>query len=309
MRRIGGLFVLIAAFALAAPAAAQVRPHDPEPPSWSRIARFESEAEFHRYLRDVREAARRARALNRGKQGAPEECPPEFAPCLPDGASADNEQIVVTGSRISAAPPPAAPAATSVTNVQTAGVDEGDIVKLYGRFLIVLQDGRLFSVDTGAAPGALALADRVNVYRDNNRRVWYDEILIADNRVVVTGYNYGEDATEFSVFSISPQGRFTREATYYLSSDDYYDTENYATRLVGGNLVIYTPLAAFDMRPGAALEYRSCAAGFPSGSGKPKPRPAARSITRATCTARSSHLSSRHPHHLRVPARRIARGR
>ncbi|HRE45899.1 MAG TPA: beta-propeller domain-containing protein [Terricaulis sp.] len=253
MRRVGGLFVLIAAFALAAPAAAQVRPIDPEPPSWSRIARFESEAEFHRYLRDVREAARRARALNRGKQAAPEDCPPEFAPCVPEGDPLDNEQIVVTGSRISAAPPAAA--ATSVTNVQTQGVDEGDIVKLYGRFLIVLQDGRLFSVDTGAAPGALALVDRVNVYRENNRRVWYDEILIADNRVVVTGYNYGQDATEFSVFSISPQGRFTREATYYLSSDDYYDTENYATRLVGGNLVIYTPLAAFNLSANAPLEY------------------------------------------------------
>ena len=170
-------------------------------------------------------------------------------------ASSGDEQIVVTGSRISAAPPAAAPAATSVTNVQTQGVDEGDIVKLYGRFLIVLQDGRLFSVDTGAAPGALALADRVNVYRENNRRVWYDEILIADNRVVVTGYNYGQSATEFSVFSIGADGRFTREATYFLSSDDYYDTENYATRLVNGNLVIYTPLAVFNVQRNARIRW------------------------------------------------------
>ncbi|HRO03896.1 MAG TPA: beta-propeller domain-containing protein, partial [Terricaulis sp.] len=234
----------------AAPAAAQTRLTNPEAPSWDRISRFSGEAEFQRYLRDTREAARRARALSRGKQGAPEECPPEFYPCASPMDEQANEQIVVTGSRISAAPAPSAPSASSVTNVQNAGVDEGDIVKLYGRFLIVLQDGRLFSVDTGAAPGALALVDRIDVYRARHRGGWYDEILIAENRVVVTGYNYTENATEFSVFSISEDGRFTRESTYFLSSDDYYDNENYASRLVNGNLVIYTPLAVYNANAG-----------------------------------------------------------
>src|SRR5262249_28120418 len=37
-------------------------------------------------------------------------------------------------------------------------------------------------------------------------------------------------------------GRVAHEATYYISSDDYYDSENYASRLVNGELVIYTPL-------------------------------------------------------------------
>lgn len=258
------LLLTVAALTCTSAAQAQTRPYQIEAPSWSRIERFDSEAEFQRYLRDTRDAARRARVLARGKQAAPEECPPEMEPCFEPNEFED-EQIVVTGSRISAAPPsppppppsmaaqsvataPAAPGTTSVTNVQNLGVDEGDIVKLYGRFLIVLQDGRLFSVDMGEERGRLALADRINVYRGaNDRYSWYDEILIADNRVVVTGYNYGQRATEFSVFSISRDGRFTRESTYYLSSDDYYDNENYASRLVNGNLVIYTPLAAYNV--------------------------------------------------------------
>jgi hypothetical protein len=251
-----GLAATLAAICFAGPAQAQMRPARPEAPAWSRIARFSSDAEFQRYLRDVRAAARRARAIARGKQDEPE-CPPEFEPCYSaESYGGPDEQIVVTGSRISAAPPSppppppqaqaAAPTTTSVTNVQNLGVDEGDIVKLYGRFLIVLQDGRLFSVDTGRERGQLRLVDRINAYRPHNRGVWYDEILIADNRVVVTGYNYRQSATEFSVFSISPEGRFTRESTYYLSSDDYYDNENYASRLVNGNLVIYTPLAVYN---------------------------------------------------------------
>lgn len=46
-----------------------------------------------------------------------------------------------------------------------------------------------------------------------------------------------------TVFIIDNNGQLTREATYYLSSNDYYWSENYSTRLVNGNLVIYTPLS------------------------------------------------------------------
>ncbi|MGE0663042.1 MAG: beta-propeller domain-containing protein [Hyphomonadaceae bacterium] len=225
-----------------------------DPPVWRTISLFSSEAEFLNYLRDVRAAQRRARGVTPGKQQA-EDCPPELYPCENGNDGAD-EAIMVTGSRIpSPARAAAAPQATSITNVQNAGVDEGDIVKLYGRFLIVLQDGRLFSVDTGEGAGEMRLVDRVNVYRRRNAGVWYDEILISDNRVVVTGYNYSENATEFSVFSIGRDGRFTRETVYFLSSNDYYDNENYATRLVNGNLVIYTPLFVGELSPDARPQW------------------------------------------------------
>ena len=160
MRRlVGSLFaVIVAACATSAPSAPNARA-PAEAPSWPRLARFSSEQEFHSYLDAVAQAQRQAilRQRNGAKQNEPAPCNPSIEEC-PE----EEEDIVVTGSRI-ASPAPAANAA--ITNVQTAGVDEGDIVKLIGRFLIVLQDGRLFSVDTGASAGQLALVDRADVYR------------------------------------------------------------------------------------------------------------------------------------------------
>ncbi len=241
MRRWVGSLVAVIVAACATSTAAPPHARAPaEAPSWPSLARFSSEQEFHSYLDAVAQAQRQAilRQRNGGKQNEPAPCDPAIEEC-PE-LNADAESVVVTGSR--AAAQPSAAAATSITNVQTAGVDEGDIVKMIGRFLIVLQDGRLFSVDTGASADQLALVDRANVYRSSGASTWYDEILVHENRIVATGYNYGENATEYSVFSLSSSGRFTREAVYFLSSHDYYDVENYATRLVDGNLVIYTPL-------------------------------------------------------------------
>lgn len=245
---------LIGAAFLAACASADVPRPASEAPSWPTLSRFASEAEFLRYLEDTgaAAAARRALAAETGRQSSVEpepECPPDDPTCAGVGPE---EAIVVTGSRIrqrdfQTTSPIASAGAESmtnaqITNVQTAGVDEGDIVKMIGPYLIVLQDGRLFSIDTGQSAADLRFVDRVNVYRNAGADIWYDEMLVNGNRIVVTGFSYGEDATEFSVFSLGDDGRFTRESVYYLSSDDYYDTENYATRLVGGNLVIYTPL-------------------------------------------------------------------
>jgi hypothetical protein len=254
MRALCAFVLALFAASIAAPAPAQTRQTGSvEAPAWRTLDRFRSEAEFYQYLRDVRIAERRARGATMQKQD-PAECPPELYPCEPSGV---DEAVVVTGSRIPApsfsSPSPASQASdssisgeTSITNVQNAGVDEGDIVKFYDHFLIVLQDGRLFSVDIGG--DALRLVDRANIYRNRNAGTWYDEILVQGNRVVATGYSYRENATEFSVFLIGEDGRFTREAVYFLSSNDYYDVENYATRLVNGNLVIYTPLAVGEMQ-------------------------------------------------------------
>jgi hypothetical protein len=229
-----GLALLLASCATAP------SPHpSTQAPSWPTLSRFSSEAEFLDYLRAVRDAQHASRDAAHGfsKQSTQEICPPEDPSCM----DAEAEQsVVVTASSRSAAAPVTANAAT--TNVQTAGVDEGDIVKMIGRFLIVLQDGRLFSIDTGAASTDLALVDRIDIYTPGNDDAWYDEILVHENRILATSYNYELSATEFTVFSLSAFGRFTREGSYYISSNDYYDGDNYATRLVNGNLVIYTPL-------------------------------------------------------------------
>jgi len=222
------------------------------------LTTFQSESELRRYLRAVNHAERARWAAGRHVQfarasqeaiqtdvepplceGSPEEC------MLPgDGA----ESIVVTGTTISSNP--------SITNVQEAGVDEGDIVKQIGRFLLVLQDGRIFSIDTRPGENAgLALVDRMNIYRNARDNVWYDEMLVSDNRVLITGYSYAEDATELAVFRLDEQGRLTREGVFFLSSNDYYDTESYATRLVDGRLVVYTPIDLSDVDLDEKMEW------------------------------------------------------
>lgn len=215
----------------------------------SRLEKFESEADFLAYLRDVRTLAR-ARGMwwsgLAGRQYAQAQSAPQEVPC-PEGvkppcyADAPVEAVAVTGSRISS------PAA-SITNVQMRGVDEGDIVKQFRHFLVVLQDGRLFSVDTRpeGRPG-LAVVDRANVYRASTEDTWYDEMLIHADRIVVIGYSYDKAAAEFSVFTIDGRGRFAREATYYISADDYYSGNNYATRLVDDRLIIRTSLELRDL--------------------------------------------------------------
>jgi hypothetical protein len=235
------LLAALAAFALiATSASAQSTKHPSEPPApteppvWRTLEPFDSEAEFLAYVRLVQRINTERRRLEYSV--APPAPPP--APMAADGAA---EAVVVTGALANNSP---ADGETSITNVQTHGVDEGGIVKMIGRFLITLQDGRLFVTDTrpNGQPG-LQFVGRTNVYRHTNHNVWYDEMLVSGNRILVTGYSYAERASEINVFTIDENGAITRETAYYISSNDYYDTENYATRLVNGNLVIYTPLA------------------------------------------------------------------
>jgi len=243
------------------------------------LEKFESEGAFVAYIQRVRDVARARgawwanatvqgtqHALSRGlpdaqgiatrrttppgtryakASGAPGQtevpCPPGVTP--PCYSDAKEEKVVVTGSRISA------PAA-SITNVQMRGVDEGDIVKQFRTFLVVLQDGRLFTVNTRPGGRAdLTVVDRANVYRSSDEDTWYDEMLIHDDRVVVIGYSYGRMAAEFSVFTIDERGRLSREATYYITADDYYSGGNYATRLVDDKLIIRTELDLKDIDP------------------------------------------------------------
>jgi hypothetical protein len=206
------------------------------------LTRFASEAEFEAYLAAVRDYRRnahlerlRAIRLAQGQPPQPLEpaCPAGDAACL---AELEGDTVTVTGTITTASN-------ASITNNQMRGVEEGDIVKQIGRFLLVLSDGRIFVIDTrpGGRP-ALVLADRVDVYRDPESTTWYDEMLVFGDRILVTGYSYHEDATELSVFRLDGEGRLSREGVFYISSDDYYDPDNYATRLVGDRLVVYTPV-------------------------------------------------------------------
>jgi hypothetical protein len=67
-------------------------------------------------------------------------------------------------------------------------------------------------------------------------------MLVSGDRVIVIGYSYGRGGTEINRFLIDAAGRLTFEDSHHLRSSDYYSSRNYASRLVGEELVVYTPV-------------------------------------------------------------------
>ena len=132
----------------------------------------------------------------------------------------------------------------SITNNQEVGVDEGDIVKRVGEYLILLRRGRLFSVEIGDESGdPIRLIDRQDVFPfDYPHDAWYDELLVVGSRLVVLGYSYETRAMEIAVFEVDWRGRVSHVDSYALRSNDYWSTDNYGGRLVDGELVFYMPI-------------------------------------------------------------------
>lgn len=183
---------------------------------------FSSEAELKQFLRRV-EGAKRSRVP-----------PPMAAPAPPPAMAAVAESSTAQRS--------ASPGAPSITNNQTQGVDEGGIVKTHGTHLVVLRRGRLFTIDT--SQGDLRPIDQIDAFPPSDgggSRAWYDEMLITNDLVVVIGFNYARSGTEINRFRISPSGKLTYVDTHHLRSNDYYSSRNYASRLIGSKLVVYTP--------------------------------------------------------------------
>jgi len=209
------------------------------------LTRFTSEAEFLDWMKATRAGAK-ARGVYSWRDMPMAAAPVMSAPPA-DGAAMESaapepeasmDSIVVTGTAAESSD-----ANPEITNNQKAGVDEGGIVKQIGNHLVVLQDGRLFVTDLmpGGKAG-LKLTDRANVYRSSNEDTWYDEMLVAGRTILVTGYSYAENASEFTVLNLGEDGKVARQATFYISSDDYYSGSNYASRMIDGKLVIHTPI-------------------------------------------------------------------
>ena len=137
----------------------------------------------------------------------------------------------------------------SITNNQEAGVDEGDIVKARGNHLVVLRQGRIFTVELGP-DGRNRVVDSIDAFAPGTPITsdyghWYDEMLVFDRSVVVVGYSYTAGATEIGLFNLSDTGRLAHRDTYYLRSNDYYSSRNYASRLIGSTLVFYMPYGLY----------------------------------------------------------------
>ena len=183
---------------------------------------FSSDQELKRYLRELAEKQRRLRGRA--------ELEAQTA-ALPADKPAEELQSQGFGLKVD----------ESVTNTQHAGVDEGGIVKVHGNHLVVLRRGRLFTVAIG--DGALKPISNINAFGPeiDPQRTWYDEMLVADNTVVVIGYSYERGGTEVGLFEITGEGQLSYRSTYHLRSNDYYSSRNYASRLIGSKLIFYAP--------------------------------------------------------------------
>ena len=95
------------------------------------LTAYASEAELQQALSRWREQAQRLQGERRRAMG--ESLALQAAPAAPlakaEGSSSDSARV-----------------SESITNVQTAGVDEGGIVKRAGDHLVILRRGRLFPV-------------------------------------------------------------------------------------------------------------------------------------------------------------------
>jgi beta propeller domain-containing protein len=133
----------------------------------------------------------------------------------------------------------------SVTNTQHAGVDEGGIVKLHGDHLVILRRGRLFTVAIG--DGALKPVSTIDAFGPDidPHDAWYDEMLVSGDTIAVIGYSYQREGTEIGLFNIDAQGQLSYRSTYHLRSNDYYSSRNYAGRLIGKNLIFYSPFSVY----------------------------------------------------------------
>ena len=212
--------VLLAALTLSTASACTSPPVAAAEPEGMRA--FASEAEFRRFARLMHKQEERRRV--------------EYLTSY-DLAPASPALVVAEESAAFRAEP------GQITNVQEAGVDEGGIVKVAGEYLVVLRRGRIFTVRHGG--GALEPVDAIDAYAPGDADpgdAWYDEMLIAGDQVVVIGYSYGGSGTEVSRFRLAADGRLTYRDTHYLSSGDYYSSSNYASRLIGDELVLYTPV-------------------------------------------------------------------
>lgn len=213
-------------------AAAQDKPST-QPSSQKHLTAFASEAELLAYFEPFATERKRQEEARRRQQEA-------------RSKSADMAAGLVSQlAAPAAAPAPAAAkaeAAESITNTQVQGVDEGGIVKVHGKHLVILRRGKLFTVNIDRRQ--LAPIASIDAFGPDTAPggAWYDEMLISGNTIVVIGYSYSRGGTELGMFEVDGAGALRYRATYNLKSSDYYSSRNYASRLIGSKLVLYTPI-------------------------------------------------------------------
>lgn len=204
------------------------------------LKRFESTQALAEYITGL--DVKRERQQNEGYSVELAE-PAEESPAYDDA---------VAGEALAPSPPPmpsnAQPSKKSseedsITNNQEIGVDEGGIVKAHRGMLVVLRRGRLFTAKL--QDGSMQALSALDVRPYSGHDAWYDEMLIHDDTIVVIGFSYEVGATEIGLFELGRRGELHHRETYFLRSNDYYSSRNYASRLIGDRLVFYTPVELY----------------------------------------------------------------
>ena len=152
----------------------------------------------------------------------------------------------------------------TITNNQESGVDEGGIVKNIGSYLVTLRRGRLYAVNI-ERPGQPTQTDALNVapHAALPDSVWYDELLVKGDLLVVVGYRYlpydatihnRTGTTELNLVQLT-DGKFRRVASRFQESWDYFSGHNYTSRMVDGKLFLYSPTPAYQYRDSSSTPH------------------------------------------------------
>lgn len=190
---------------------------------------FRSDDQIRRFLNERRE---QIRSLQRSNQATSILVTGSMIVAEEDYSSADLGEYIESG---------AVTTGQAITNTQESAVDEGGIVKMFSRdIMVVLRRGRIFTISLGG--GNIRPLDSIDAYPPgvNAQDDWYDEMLVAENRVIVIGYSYERGGTEINRFRIDGAGGLEFEDSHHFTSADYYSSSNYASRLIGDELVFYT---------------------------------------------------------------------
>jgi len=141
------------------------------------------------------------------------------------------DRIQVTGSRVTAS--------DLITNVQTAGIDEGGIVKRAGDVLVVLSGSVLHTVllhENGDDSLRLVQSLELMDAKDGSG-TWFDEVIAFHGVVLLLSYNFDDDLTEIRIFAMTPNGELSETGRVQIMADDYFSNSNYGLRLVGDEIL------------------------------------------------------------------------
>jgi len=132
-------------------------------------------------------------------------------------------------------------ARTQYGPAEQQGVESGDDAKVFGRFLVILRRGRLFSFDLGLGgqrERTMWLIGFVNLYgaagSTEVRRLY--KLMVRGDQIVVIGYDISARDVEIQLLHIAGDGVVSRTARHQLRVNCAYGGCN--ARLAGDKLVI-----------------------------------------------------------------------